>query len=118
MSTSLLLALLEVSDQTALQTAAPGTLSLHAERYRRLSPNQRRRVREALYDAFYAILEGQRIDYGGGNVSEASMAIGGGLARYISGNLSPMTQAQIDHRTMLKTVLQTWMHQAIDDILD
>jgi hypothetical protein len=118
MSTSLLLALLEVSDQTVLQTAAPGTLSHHAERYRRLTPNKQRRVREALYDAFYAVLEGQRVDYGGGNASEASMAIGGGLARYISGNLSPMTQAQMDHRTTLKTVLQTWVHQAIDDMLD
>jgi hypothetical protein len=118
MSTSLLFALLEVSDHTALQAAAPGTLSLHAERYRQLTPNQQRRVRQALYDAFYAILEGQRIDYGGGNASEASMAIGGGLARYISENLSPMTQAQRDHRTTLKTVLQTWVHQAIVDILD
>src|SRR6516165_2078025 len=108
MSTSLLLALLELPDQTALQTAAPGTLSHHAERYRRLTPNQQRRVRQALYDAFYAVLEGQRVDYGGGNASEASMAIGGGLARYISGNLSSMTQAQMDHRTTLKTVLQTW----------
>jgi hypothetical protein len=29
-----------------------------------------------------------------------------------------MTQAQMDHRTTLKTVLQTWVHQAIDDMLD
>jgi hypothetical protein len=118
MSTSLLFALLEVSDQSALQRAAPGTLSVHAQRFRGLTSNQQRRVREALYEAFYAILEGQRIDYVGGDISQASMAIGGGLARYISGNLSPMTQTQIDHRTKLKMLLQQWVHQAIDDIVD
>jgi hypothetical protein len=116
MSTSLLLAVLDVRDQTELQTAAPGILSAHAERYRQLTPNQQRRVQEALYEAFYAILEGQKIDYGGGNINQASMAIGGGLARYLSGNLSRMTQAQIDHRRTLKTVLQTWVHQTIDNI--
>ena len=82
MSTSLLFALLEVSDQSALQRAAPGTLSVHAQRFRGLTSNQQRRVREALYEAFYAILEGQRIDYVEGDISQASMAIGGGLARY------------------------------------
>ena len=117
MSTSLLFALLGVHDQPALEAAAPHTLTTHAQRYRHLTSSKQRQVQEALYDAFYSILEGQKVDYGGGDASQASKAIGGGLARYLSENLSPMTPEQIEHRTKLKAVLQAWVHQAIDDRL-
>jgi hypothetical protein len=119
MALSLLLAVLDVPDHHTLQTAAPGTLSPYADRFRQLSPNQKRRVQQALYEAFYSIFEAQRIGYGVETASEASMAVGRGLARMISeDNLSPVTTAERRNITTLKEVLQRLVNQAIDDILD
>lgn len=118
MAVSLVYALLDVEDESTLRGAAPGSVSIHAIRYRNMSIEKRRRVREALYEAIYSILEGQRIDYAGGTADQASMAIGRGLARAISGDSRPpRTADEMTHNTTLKTVLQKVMHQAIDDIL-
>jgi hypothetical protein len=119
MALSLLLALFDVQDHHALQTAAAGTLSPYAERYRQLSPNQQRRVQQALYEAFYSIFEAQRIGYGVDAASQASMAVGRGLARMISeDNRSPVTTAERNNITTLKEVLQRLLNRAIDDIRD
>ena len=119
MALSLLLAVLDVPDHHTLDTAAPGTLSPYAERYRQLTPNRKRRVQEALYEAFYSIFEAQRIGYAASEASRANMAVGRGLARMISGDhLSPVTTGERDNITTLKEVLQRLVTQAINDILD
>jgi hypothetical protein len=119
MALSLLLAVLDVPDHHTLQTAATDTLSPYAERYRKLSPNRQRRVQEALYEAFYTIFEGQKLGYRVDAASEASMAVGRGLARMISEDTrSPVTISEKNNITTLKEVLRNLVHRAIDDILD
>ena len=63
MALSLMLALLEVADVNGLAAARYADPNSLASKYDQLrgDPDKRRRVHTALYEAFYAILEGQKI---------------------------------------------------------
>jgi hypothetical protein len=119
MAVSLLLALLNIPnmatlDDAAWQAAQPAN-SL-ALKYSALNPHQRMRAMEALYEAFYSILEGQRIDYGGGNADHASKAIGEALARLLTDD-PPMnrTVVQQQNSRSLQDILETTLDMAIED---
>jgi hypothetical protein len=119
MAVSLLLALLNIPnmatlDDAAWQAAQPAN-SL-ALKYSALNPHQRMRAMEALYEAFYSILEGQRIDYGGGNADHASKAIGEALARLLTDD-PPMnrTVVQQQNSRSLQDILETTLDLAIED---
>jgi hypothetical protein len=121
MATSLLYALLDVADAETLGAAHPDS---SAGRYFRLSDNKKRRVRAALYEAFYAILEAQRIDYMPGAPGPpaswaigASRGIGGALARVISRDLSALSPEEIINFATLRAVLRNVVNQAVDDEL-
>jgi hypothetical protein len=119
MAVSLLLALLDIPDMATLNDAVwraaqpPDSL---ARKYSELNPHQRMRAMEALYEAFYSILEGQRIDYGGGNADQASKAVGEALARLLTDD-PPMgrTLAQQQNSRSLQDILETSLDQAIED---
>lgn len=70
----------------------------------------------ALYEAFYSILEGQRIEYGGGNADNASRAIGEALARLLTDD-PPMNRTvnQQQNSQSLQNILETTLDQAIND---
>ena len=80
-----------------------------AIKYKGLKSKQQREVREALYDALYAIVEG-------GNVNkDLNMAIGKALCNAISGNHLGSIQGDPDV-ARLSTVLRPIVVEAIDDI--
>jgi hypothetical protein len=119
MAISLMYALLDVTDNVDLQRVVRVVPNMRADRYRDLRPNQRTRVQEAVYDAFYSILETQKIDYiGGGRGFRASEGVGGALARVISRDMSPMSVDETNNIAGLKQVLQDVIDQAIDNILN
>jgi hypothetical protein len=78
MATSLLFAILDVADAAGLSAAPAVSL---AGRYHTLGPKQQTRVQEALYEAFYPILEARYIN---ASAYAASRAIGGALGIIIS----------------------------------
>src|SRR5262249_17981709 len=109
--------LLNVADVNGLAAAAAADPNSLASKYAQLraDPDKRRRVHAALYEAFYAILEGQKISYQVGAAGPASMAIGRGLGRYLSGDLAPLTQDENNNRDILKAVLHNFLENAIND---
>jgi hypothetical protein len=117
MALSLMLALLDVADVNGLAAARYADPNSLASKYDQLrgDPDKRRRVHAALYEAFYAILEGQKISYQVGAAGPASMAIGRGLGRYLSGDLAPLTQDENNNRDILKAVLHNFLENAIND---
>jgi hypothetical protein len=121
MATSLMLALLDIPNAQALAAApqySPAGL------YNGLSPNQKAQVREAVYEAFYAILESQLIDYMPGAAGApasrgiaAANGIGLVLARVLSADMSPMSANEIQNVATLKSVLRDAMDRAVNRIL-
>jgi hypothetical protein len=114
MAMSLLYALLDVNDLQTLETAAtqyPKSPDLErALKYKNLlTGKQRKEVREALYDALYAILEGGDIN------RDLNMAIGKALCNAISGNLQGSLQNDPDIER-LYTVLKPIVTEAIDEV--
>jgi hypothetical protein len=118
MAISLMFALLDVADAAALAAAPPFS---PAGLYRQCTPNQRRRVRAAVYEAFYSILEAQKIDYMGGpppgRGTLASNGVAGALARVISSDLSAWSAAEIQHLTALEGVLREALNRAVNEEL-
>jgi hypothetical protein len=76
MATSLLFALLDVENAQGIADAVAANDGSYAARYGQLNPPGRRRVLEALYQAFYTILEARQIGY----FTDASTALGEALA--------------------------------------
>ena len=119
MAISLVLALLDVADANELAARAAADPNSLAGKYSqvRADPDKRRRVLEALYEAFYAILEGQKISYqGGGPAGLASMAIGRGLGRYISDDTSAQEPDEDDNRNTLALILRNFLRNALNDV--
>jgi hypothetical protein len=121
MSMSLLYALLDVQDAAGLAAASPYS---RAGRYALLTDNQKRRVQDALYDAFYAILESRRIEYMPGTAGplasrgmRASSGMGAALGRVLSRDLSPLSPEETSNIATLGTVLRDVVDQAVNDAL-
>jgi len=120
MAISLVLALLGIPDMNALAEHAAREADSLAGKYARVHADldKKRRVHEALYEAFYAILEGQKISYGnGGPAGLASMAIGRGLGRYISNDRSDPVENEDNNTETLKMILHDFLQNAVNDVL-
>jgi hypothetical protein len=111
---ALMYALLEVADAATLAVATAEN-NPRAYQYNQLNDHQKQRVQEALYQAFYSILEGNRIDYAGGNARQATNAIGEALARLITEQRADRTPDQRANVAELKRIMQNFLYQAIDD---
>jgi hypothetical protein len=121
MSMSLLYALLDVQDAAELAAASPHS---RAGRYALLTANQKRRVQDALYEAFYAILESRRIEYMPGAAGplassgmRASSGMGAALGRVLSRDLSPMSPEETSNIATLNAVLRHVVDQAVNEEL-
>jgi hypothetical protein len=109
MAISLMFAILDVANAAGLAAALPTSL---AGRYNVLTAKQQRRVHDALYEAFYPILEARNINVA---AYAATRAIGEALGRVISGETPTaafMTSPEVDE---LKGELRTLVRRAIEN---
>jgi hypothetical protein len=110
MAISLLFALLDVADAAGLAAAAASDPTSRAGRYSALTPKQKTRVQEALYEAFYPILDARYINT---SAYAASSAIGGALGRIISREQPTTTFMQSSEVAELRNALTTLVDRAI-----
>jgi hypothetical protein len=110
MATSLLFALLDVENEAELQAQVQNHPHSRAGRYGRLGDKQKTRVQEALYQAFYPILEARYINP---SAYAASRGIGGALGRIISGQTPDEAFMESDDINQLKDALTTLVDRAI-----